>query len=597
MSTVASNLPSGSPSIEPAHDAEGAIAALRIERNAYMVAGDWPGAAGFATQIAALPTCTPEDLRIASGVLSQCGRMADALPFAIRASLAEPGNAEFAQHAGCVSNQCGDDRGAIDLLLKAASLDSENAETYQQLSLSADRLDDLAAATALAQRAYQLDPSNPHRAAVAAHYLAREQRLTEATAILRGVINTAGPSPAICRMLAHLLQVQADYAGALEAIDRAISADPDSAEYHAARAHALLELGRNDEADIALQRSLELDPANLGGLRHAVSILAEKDQFDRALSYGGRLLERQPDNAEFGNCMRHLLETQRINTAVSDFAEIAALKASAPARRAAPRTYSDGLANQFRIIMALVLRDLRGRHGHSHIGLLWILLEPIIHIGVLAVVFQFTMEGSPPMGDDFFLFYFTGVMPYLLLNHLVMRVGSAVRDSRGLMQVASITPMDLLMARSIVEFFITIVAFFIFIGLFELCGVDAASFAPQYVFGAFAITWMLGTGIGLVFATLHEFGGAIDSVLGVFMRIIYFVSGIFYVPALLPLFARDIFVWNPFLHVVDLMRIGFFRSYDPPWSDVPYAAEVSVVMLLLGLITVTATARPMRILR
>ena len=81
------------------------------------------------------------------------------------------------------------------------------------------------------------------------------------------------------------------------------------------------------------------------------------------------------------------------------------------------------------------------------------------------------------------------------------------------------------------------------------------------------------------------------------MRIIYFVSGIFYVPALLPLFARDIFVWNPFLHVVDLMRIGFFRSYDPPWSDVPYAAEVSVVMLLLGLITVTATARPMRILR
>jgi capsular polysaccharide transport system permease protein len=66
-------------------------------------------------------------------------------------------------------------------------------------------------------------------------------------------------------------------------------------------------------------------------------------------------------------------------------------------------------------------------------------------------------------------------------------------------------------------------------------------------------------------------------------RLLYFVSGIFYVPGMMPDWARDILVWNPLLHAIDWFRAGFFEVYRPHWLDRSYVAVVAVVSLLVGL--------------
>lgn len=572
------------------------LAELRATRDAFVAAADWHNAAPPALAIVQEPDCPATDLRVASGILTQCDRMRDALPIASRASAVAPDNAEYAQHAGCISNQCGDHAGAIGHLLRAKALDGNNAETYQQLALASERLGDLAAATALAREACRLEPVNLHRGLVLAHLLARQNAFVEAIDLTRRLLERAA-EPDLWRFLAHLLERMGDHSGALAAIERAGAADPASADYHGIRAILLLELGRLEEADAALRRARELDPANLGHMRHAVSVLLGRNDIAGALAYAGRLLAIAPDNVEFANCMRHILDHQAMSTATSDFAGIALLKAQGPPRtRSGKPSFRQRSANQWRIIVALVLREVRSRYSESHLGFLWVLMEPIVHVGVLAIVFQFTIQGRPPMGDSFFLFYFTGVMPYLLLNHLAIRVGSAVRDSRSLMSIASIVPLDLLVSKSLVEVFVTAVVFLIFTGFFPIFGVDGSPWAPEFVFSAFAITYVLGTGIGLITAALSRFGMVVETVLSVLLRLLYFTSGIFYVPGNLPLFAREILVWNPFLHVVDLMRTGYFRGYQPPWQDVSYALEFSLVVLLCGLAAIAATSRRLRIL-
>ena len=95
-------------------------------------------------------------------------------------------------------------------------------------------------------------------------------------------------------------------------------------------------------------------------------------------------------------------------------------------------------------------------------------------------------------------------------------------------------------------------------------------------------------------AALFEFGAMVEHVVGLIVRVLYFASGIFYVPAAMPVSARDIIAYNPFLHIIDCMRVGFFRSYAPEWMDLGYAAKCALFALLVGMAAVTIMSRRMR---
>ena len=55
---------------------------------------------------------------------------------------------------------------------------------------------------------------------------------------------------------------------------------------------------------------------------------------------------------------------------------------------------------------------------------------------------------------------------------------------------------------------------------------------------------------------------------------LYFASGIFYVPAVMPVNVRNIIAYNPFLHIIDCILTGFFRSYAPEWMGTRLCRKV-----------------------
>ena len=60
-------------------------------------------------------------------------------------------------------------------------------------------------------------------------------------------------------------------------------------------------------------------------------------------------------------------------------------------------------------------------------------------------------------------------------------------------------------------------------------------------------------------------------------------TGIFYVPGMMPDWARDILAWNPLLHAIDWVRAGFFDTYQPHWLDRSYLMIAAILALLAGL--------------
>jgi len=99
---------------------------------------------------------------------------------------------------------------------------------------------------------------------------------------------------------------------------------------------------------------------------------------------------------------------------------------------------------------------------------------------------------------------------------------------------------------------------------------------------ALLVTAAFGYGCGYVNAVLTVFFRSWDKVWGQVTRVLYFISGIFYVPGMMPDWARESLAWNPLLHAIDWFRAGFFASYQPHWLDRSYLVILAILALLGG---------------
>ncbi len=54
------------------------------------------------------------------------------------------------------------------------------------------------------------------------------------------------------------------------------------------------------------------------------------------------------------------------------------------------------------------------------------------------------------------------------------------------------------------------------------------------------------------------------------MRPMFFISGLFFTANELPAQVREILLWNPVLHAVEMVRDGWFNTYHAHYLNVSY---------------------------
>ncbi len=95
---------------------------------------------------------------------------------------------------------------------------------------------------------------------------------------------------------------------------------------------------------------------------------------------------------------------------------------------------------------------------------------------------------------------------------------------------------------------------------------------------------MFGTSLGLILCSLGEYSTAIDRARGPLMRPLFWISKIFFTAQSLPDKAREALLWNPMLHATELVRSGWFTSYDEHHVDLTYVAWWIGALTLAGLL-------------
>jgi capsular polysaccharide transport system permease protein len=249
-----------------------------------------------------------------------------------------------------------------------------------------------------------------------------------------------------------------------------------------------------------------------------------------------------------------------------------------------------GLASQVEVVQAIVLRETRTRFGAHQLGYLWALLEPSVVILTFFALYRINHRPAPP-GMDLFSFIATGVIPYTLFSNSVNRVAEAINGNKSLLYYPQVRPIDLVIARCALEAATFVAVFVLLLGGRALWVQELEIDSPLLVITGMAMASLLGTSLGLIFCALGEITAASHRARGPLMRPLFWISGTFFVAEMLPQAARDAMLVNPVLHATELVRAGWFQSYDARYVNVTYVSAWILALLLAGLLLERAVRR------
>jgi capsular polysaccharide transport system permease protein len=249
---------------------------------------------------------------------------------------------------------------------------------------------------------------------------------------------------------------------------------------------------------------------------------------------------------------------------------------------AAVRGFVRGLYSQLLVVYALALRETRTRFGAHHMGYLWAILEPALTILTFFVIFKVAKRGVD--GLDLWGFIATGVIPYTLFSNTATQVSNAISGNKPLLFYPHIQPLDLMLARVSLEFATYVVVFIVLTGGHALILQHIEVDNVLYIIIGMMMAALLGAAVGLVFCCLAEVSRVADRARGPLLRPLFWISGIFFIPEQLPEVARNVVLVNPVLHVVELVRDGYFATYNSQHLSIPYVMAWILGTLLVGLL-------------
>jgi capsular polysaccharide transport system permease protein len=242
-----------------------------------------------------------------------------------------------------------------------------------------------------------------------------------------------------------------------------------------------------------------------------------------------------------------------------------------------------GLLIQLQVVYALLLRETKTRFGASHLGYLWALVPPAAWIGMFAGVYALFGRRLAPPGTSVLGFLVTGIVPFSAFRETATRCLNAIESNKGLLFYPQVRPLDLVIARVILEAATHVVLMALFMGGLALYEGPPRINSLFEVLMGMGLVIGLGAALGLLCCSLAVYSRTVERVFSIGMRLIFWTSALFHPVESLPKTVRDILLFNPIAQAIEIVRDGWFPSYDARHSDVWYPLAWILVMAFLGL--------------
>lgn len=236
---------------------------------------------------------------------------------------------------------------------------------------------------------------------------------------------------------------------------------------------------------------------------------------------------------------------------------------------------------QGRIIVALMLRDLKTRFFGSEFGFLVAIAWPLSHILILIVIYT-AMGRVAPYGDNSALWFATGVVPYMAFSYTARFTMLGIVLNRPLLTFPIVKVTDILIARALMEVMSTGLVIMTVIAIFWIAGINFIPLDTPQAFFALGACMLLGLGVGVVNGIIAAAvpmwvtGFALVSVL------LWITSGVLFVAHALPAALLYPLSFNPITHGIEWMRSAYYAGYGDGFIDKPYLVGSGLLWVCVG---------------
>ena len=395
----------------------------------------------------------------------------------------------------------------IEAALKGYLSDDHLRYNFVYALQAIDRKED---ALNLLQEMIKADPGNIRNLTLAAHLMSNLQRGREAAEIYKQ-LRVLEPENwqhvvAFCSTLISTGRAKA----ALVDIESFLSGDIENDSLYLYAASAARLCGLNHKAEGYLLKAIELAPGNTKIHAVLADLYASQERLDDAKDVVAQALEITPKDTILRNMRINIHERlagePRLVGATG--IKLLPLPLSKHRHRGRGNSFISDLQTYCSVIWQVALRDIRTRESKSPIGIAMAVVEPLAHILALWAIMTVTVHGRPPLGEHWFFYYATGVLPYLLVMHLASHGVYGHAPHQALLQVPVIKPMSLLLGAAVAELLVSGTVALLVFGSFYVAGIFNGASNFYSVIISYLLLWLLGIGLMFINTAMSTFFSA-----------------------------------------------------------------------------------------
>lgn len=258
----------------------------------------------------------------------------------------------------------------------------------------------------------------------------------------------------------------------------------------------------------------------------------------------------------------------------------------APADRAEGRTLR-GIRSQLRVIYALFLREMQTRFGRGHLGFLWLFIEPVLLAFMIALMkVSFSLDSTHGTINPF-VFALVCYLPFFAFRGIVGRAPGTLRTNMTLLYHPQIKLIDAVLARHALEMAAIITVMMLIAAGVAIYGDSPPADIMLLIYGL-VLLFLLANGLGLLAAAGSAWSPLVERLIHPLTYLSLPLSGALTPMASFPPILRDLMLWNPQVHIHEMVREGFFGGEIQSYFDVGYVTLCVGIVNLLGLAALRA---------
>lgn len=232
------------------------------------------------------------------------------------------------------------------------------------------------------------------------------------------------------------------------------------------------------------------------------------------------------------------------------------------------------------LILIISYTDFKSKYKNSSLGLVWSLLEPLLHFGILYIVFVYLL---PRQIENYAIFLFTGLVLWrMFANGTAAGLQSMLSKTSIITRVA--LPLEIPVISSTISSLMTTAielgALFILMAVLQFIPPVYLLFLPLLL----GLEAIIVVGLSLPLSVLNVFYRDVHHMWSLIISAGFFLSGIFYDVNTLPEPLRTWSYYNPMVGIVSLGRTLLLGTPAPSYFEMIYILMVPFILLVLGYI-------------